>query len=136
VSSTLIPYPQAPIALLDWIQRQFGMELGGPASTEAPLAGTTPLPHVQVYGLGGERERLNDYPAIGIMTFAANYNTAADLAERIDTGLLGYPIVVESNGRTVVLDSVEVNSPPVEVPWDPEGTIRRFQATYSISIRR
>lgn len=134
--SVLRTYPQAPIVLLDWIDLIFGAELGGPASMQSPLAGTTPLPHVQVYGFGGERERLNDYPTLDVAVFAADYATAANLAERIDTRLLGYPIVVESSGRSVVLDSVEVVSLPVEVPWDPEGTIRRFQATYSISIRR
>lgn len=134
--SPLAPYPQAPIALLDWVDLNFGGELGGPASTESPLAGSTPLPHVQVYGFGGSRTRLEDRPVLEVQTFAATYDVAADLAERIDTKLLGYPLRIESSGRSVVFDSVDVVSPPVEVPWDSEGTIRRFTATYSISIRR
>ena len=136
MSSTLVPFAQAPLVVLDWIDLEFGSELGGPATMQTPLAGSTPLPHVQAYGFGGSRTRLEDHPAIEVQVFAADYDTAADLAERIDTGLMGYPLRVESSGRSVVLDSVNVISPPVEVPWDTEGTIRRFQATYSLSIRR
>lgn len=123
--------------MLDWLDANFATDLGGLSSSDAPLVGVTPLPHVQAYGFAGSRDELEDRPTIEVQVFAASYMVAGNLAEAIDAKLLtpgGHRIA--SNGGFVLFDQVLSITSPVEVPWDAEGVIRRFQASYSVSIRR
>lgn len=135
--TALAPFPLSTLAMLDWLDANFASDLGGMASSSSPMAGVTPLPHAQAYGLGGDRDILSDHPTIEIQVFAATYLAAGNLAERIDVKLLalgGHRFI--SNGQPILFDHVEVVSPPIEIPWDSENSIRRFQASYSVSIRR
>jgi hypothetical protein len=94
------------------------------------------MPFVRVNHFGGDDERLNLRPTLDIEVFASTYVKARDLARLIETRLVGYPFRVDSGGSSVLVDQVEVLSPTVEVEWQQDSTIRRFQGTYQFSIRR
>lgn len=94
------------------------------------------MPFVRINHFGGDDERLNLRPTFDVEVFAATYAKARDLARLIETRLVGYPFRVDSGGSSVLVDRVEVLSPTVEVEWQQDSTIRRFQGTYQFSIRR
>lgn len=98
------------------------------------LGGITPL--VLVSKVTGERTLLMDYPVIDIETIADDYPSAVSLAEGIDSFLLGYHGRVESGGRATIIDSVDVDDPPVERPLEDGSAARRMLATYTLSVRR
>lgn len=87
------------------------------------------LPFVRVVRVGGGRDRINDQPTVDIDVFAATYTAAEELADQIDTWLVGPPPTPR------VFDRVEVEVAPRELPWG-DGTVRRFNATYRIFSRR
>ncbi len=105
--------------------------------TRLPDTGLTGrMPFVRINHFGGDDERLNLRPTFDLEVFASTYAKASDLARLIETRLVGYPFRVSSGGRSVLVDRVEVLSPTVEVEWQQDSTIRRFQGTYQFSIRR
>lgn len=105
--------------------------------TQLPAAGLSGrLPFVRINHFGGDDERLNLRPTFDLEVFASTYAKASLLARTIETRLVGYPFRVSSGGRSVLVDRVEVLSPTVEVEWQQDSTIRRFQGTYQFSIRR
>lgn len=105
--------------------------------TSLPAAGLTGrLPFVRINHFGGDDERLNLRPTFDLEVFASTYAKASELARTIEARLIGYPFRVSSGGRSVLVDRVEVLTPTVEVEWQQDSTIRRFQGTYQFSIRR
>mgnify|MGYP003297331600 CR=1 FL=1 len=94
------------------------------------------LPYVLVGHWGGESDRFGMRPDVDLSVFDNRYPKARDLARLIEARLLGYPFRVSSGGRSVLVDKVEAPVPTVEVEWQKDSTIRRFQGTYSLSIRR
>ena len=137
--SNVIPVAvDANDVMIDFI---VGLEVVGlPAanvSIELPSTGlVNKLPFVLVNHWGGDTDRFGQTPDIDVSVFASRYPAARDLARRIEAALLGYPFRVSSSGRSVLVDKVEASVPTVEVEWQKDSTIRRFQGTYSLSIRR
>ena len=93
------------------------------------------LPYLRVSLVGGSGGRLNRVSVVDIEHFADTYAQAISQAEAFSAYLLGYPRSVKVGERLVVLDMVVETRPPVELPWD-DSRIRRFAATYQISVRR
>jgi hypothetical protein len=109
--------------------------LAAPTSLYSPTEGEDPLPWAQIYAVGGSGGPLENDTTVDVQFFASKYGDASLLARRFDARIMGYPHRVSSNGRSVLFDRVETVSTPVEIDWD-QGATRRFQATYSLSIRR
>lgn len=134
--------PDLANVVQDWLAHAFtGIEdallLDKNIGSRLPSTGLSGrMPFVRVNVFGGDDTRMNLYPTFDLETFAATYAVASDLARRIEAKLIGYPFSVSSGGRTVLVDRVEVLSPAVEVEWQQDSTIRRFQGTYQFSIRR
>lgn len=93
------------------------------------------LPFVRVERIGGPRTRLNDHPLVDIDVLARTRDDARSLAERISTLLFSYPGMVVVGSRGVKFDSVDNPRTPARVPFD-DDTVRRYGATYQISVRR
>lgn len=93
------------------------------------------VPLVRVEKIGGSRTQLNDYPLVDLELLATTKAEAESLAEDVDAFLLGYPLSVLVDGRTVVLDRVSVPRVPAGLPWEDAGA-SRYAATYSFSVRR
>ena len=110
--------------------------LSSPASLLSPTVGEDPLPWAQAYSLGGPGDQIETTATVDVHFFADTYGVASYLARRFDARFMGYPHRVSSNGRSVLFDRVDQVSAPVEVPWDEAASVRRFQATYTLSIRR
>lgn len=72
---------------------------------------------------------------IDVEVFSNEYLDAESRSLDIEALLLGYPHVVEAEGRTWVFDSVSQNSGPDELPWEDDETTR-LGATYVITARR
>lgn len=123
--------------VLDFIGERFADFDPNDLSTETPddgLAGR--LPFATAYALPGEADRFGARWTVDLSVFDSTYRGARDKARAIENELLGYPFRVSSGGRSVLVDMVEAASPTVEVPWVADSPIRRFQGTYTISIRR
>ena len=84
---------------------------------------------------GGRSTRLQGDTLVDIDVFAQDYGTADSVSFAIEALLLGYPHVVEVDGRKVVLDNVYQNAAPAELPWEDDSTFR-IGSTYSITVRR
>ena len=124
--------------LVDFV---IGLEVPGLApanvSTDLPSTGLLGhLPFVLVSHWGGDTDRFGQVADVDYSVFADRYPKARDLARLIEARALGYPFRVSSGGRSVLVDKVEVPSPAVEIEWQKDSTIRRFQGTLSLSIRR
>lgn len=92
--------------------------------------------YVAVVMLPGESDRLTSMPIYDVSVFSPKYTTSERVALKLDERLMGYPFRVDSGETVAVVDSVFVNSPPAEVDWRGDETIRRFLGTYQIVIRR
>jgi hypothetical protein len=94
------------------------------------------LPFVLVHHWSGDTDLFTSNPILDLSVFGASYRKARDMARLIEDRLLGYPFRVSTGGRSVLVDKVEATSPTVEIPWQDDSTVRRFQGTYQISSRR
>jgi hypothetical protein len=106
------------------------------ASVKAPTPGVSPLPACQAYVFDGSASDTEGDFIVDIAFFAKTYAEASSLSRTCDQRFMGYPHRVSSDGRTVLLDRVTTNVIPNEVPFTDDDSVRRFQATYSVSFRR
>ena len=131
------PIPDAAVALLDLLDA-WNAELpeperfAGGARTTMPTPGSTELPAASAHAIDGAATQIDGYAVLDVQFFAGKYVDASRLAREFDAHLMQYPHRVGS----VLLDMVETVSIPTEVPWLEDNSIRRFQATYSVSFRR
>jgi hypothetical protein len=107
-----------------------GLVAAGHAGAQTPTDLQEQLPFIRVIRLGGGSDRLSDVPSVDVDVFAGLYTTAELLAEQVREFLVGPP------PPTHRLDRVECLSGPRELPWDDDGVVRRFGATYQLSARR
>jgi hypothetical protein len=84
---------------------------------------------------GGRGGQLAGDFVIDVEVFGQDYLATESVAFALDALVLGYPHVVEVDGRKVVLDEVFQNMGPAALPWE-DDSVFRFGATYSITIRR
>ena len=94
------------------------------------------VPFVLIHHWDGDSDRFGIRAVVDVSVFASLYRDARNLALEIEAKLLGYPHRVSSGGRSVLVDMVEVATGTREVEWQRDSTVRRFQATYTFSIRR
>lgn len=122
---------------MDFLVAQVDAVADANIGTKIPSAGLAGrLPFVRVNHWGGDSNRFKTDPVIDIDVFESTYAKASLLARQIEAKLLGYPFRVDSGGRSVLVDSVQVLTETTEVEWQQDSTIRRFQGTYQFSIRR
>ena len=84
---------------------------------------------------GGSSTGLQGDFIIEIEVFGQNYGAAESLAFRLEALALGYPHVVEVDGRKTVFDTVSQNAGVADLPWEDDSTYR-LGATYVITARR
>lgn len=72
---------------------------------------------------------------IDLEVFGVNYLETESRSLDIEALLLGYPHVVEVDGKTWVFDRVSQNTGPDELPWESDE-VSRLGATYVITARR
>lgn len=117
--------------------RDFAVRLPnqGQVGTDFIVDFTGRLPYVRLERVGGSSVRLNDYPLVDVEFFDDTTADLKSLSADVHAYLLGYPHSVELGSRRVTLDTVGVTVAPRRLPWADEN-IRRFAATYQLSIRR
>lgn len=109
----------------------------GTAMTTSPTPGSTdPLPAAQAYMFDGSADQLGGEAIVDVHFFASRYVDASRLSRSFEHHLMQYPHRVSSNGSSVLFDQVGTLSLPTEVEWVEDNSIRRFQATFSVSFRR
>ena len=84
---------------------------------------------------GGRAGQIQGSQIVEVEVFSQDYLVADSLAFAIDALALGYPHVVEVDGRKVVLDRVFQNMGPADLHWE-DDSVFRIGATYSITMRR
>lgn len=106
------------------------------ASLKAPTPGSSPLPAVQAYIFDGSADETEGDFVVDVAFYASTYGVASRMSRTFDQRFMGYPHRVSSGDSTVLLDRVTTNVIPNEVPFTEDDSVRRFQATYSVSFRR
>lgn len=94
--------------------------------------------YIRIDKVGGRSDRLEGDFVVDIEVFGARsvgYVNTESHALDIEALLLGYPHVVEVDGRRVVFDTVSQNTLPDELPWE-DDEVTRLGATYVITARR
>lgn len=133
MSTDLPPFPRVEGGLRAIIQAAFPAVAGprqvGTGSFPADLVGLAP--YVHIVRVGGPRTQLVDEPQVSIDVFAEDWQTTADLAERISAFLLGFRGIAAG----VRLDDAEEIMAPVLLPWE-EADVVRFGSTIRFSVRR
>lgn len=99
-------------------------------------ASVNPLPRYIVRVVDPQAGRLEANVVVDIEALAKSYGDAERLANDVDEILMGYPLSTSSGGRVVLVDRVEVLSSPAELDLEGESQIRRFLATYQLTVRR
>jgi hypothetical protein len=84
---------------------------------------------------GGRSDWYEGDFVVDVEVFAPDYLLAESVAFAIEALLLGYPHVVEVDGRKVVFDEVSQNASPAELPWE-DDSVSRLGSTYVITARR
>jgi hypothetical protein len=105
-------------------------------SVKAPTPGASALPACQAYVWEGTADETEGDFLVDIAFYAATYGDASRLSRGFDAYFMGYPHRVSSAGSAVLLDRDTTNVIPNEVPFTEDDSVRRFQATYSVSFRR
>jgi hypothetical protein len=91
---------------------------------------------VQAYVFDGTANLTEGDFTVDVAFYATTYSEASRLSRTFDARFVGYPHRVSSGDSTVLLDRVTTNVIPNEVPFTVDDSVRRFQATYSVSFRR
>lgn len=91
--------------------------------------------YVRIERVAGSSDRLEGDFVLDIETFSASYSAAESAGFAIEALLLGYPHRVRVGEKDVVLDRVEQNQGPQEIPWEDDN-VHRLSATYVITARR
>jgi hypothetical protein len=105
-------------------------------SLKAPTPGSSLLPAAQAFVWDGNADLTEGDFVVDVAFFAPSYAVASRLSRTFDSHFMGYPHRVSSGDSTVLLDRVTTNVIPNEVPFTEDDSVRRFQATYSVSFRR
>ena len=84
---------------------------------------------------GGSSDRFQGDFIVDLEVFGADYLLTSSVAFALGALALGYPHVVEVDGRKVVFDDVSENVGPADLPWEDDSTYR-IGATYVITARR
>lgn len=84
---------------------------------------------------GGSSGRLEGTTVIDLEVFSTDYLLAESVAFDLEALVLGYPHVVEVEGRKVVFDDVTQNVGVADLPWE-DDSVHRLGATYVITARR
>ena len=99
-------------------------------------ASVNPLPRYVVRVVDPQAGRLEANVIVDIEALASTYKEAERLAFDVDDIFMGYPLSTSSGGRVVLVDRIEVLSSPAELNLEGESKIRRFLATYQLTVRR
>lgn len=91
--------------------------------------------YIRIDKVASSADRFEGAYTVDVEVFGRNYLETESRALDIEALLLGYPHVVEVEGRTWVFDEVSQNSGPDELPWD-DDEVSRLGATYVIIARR
>lgn len=133
MSQELRPYADLTDVLFALAERDFADVYGKMGTSLEDVEESLPFLRAEI--IGGSGGRLQRASLVDVEHFADTYRGAKMQAEAFSAYLLGYPRSVSVDERLVVLDMVVETRPPVEMPWD-DSSIRRFAATYQISVRR
>lgn len=125
------PFPDIEAALRDlFVDLVAGCDNIGrqtPANLQAAM------PYVRVQRIGGEDDGFTDSPLVAVDTFAADRSTSWALAEAIRQRLLTSGPKVVAGGS---IDKGVTATGPNEIPWSDDQTVRRFTASYRVTVRR
>lgn len=137
MSAPLNRWPSWPLLIFDLIDtRRQAADLEPVSMGMTYDASVNPLPRYIVRVVDPGAGRLEANVVVDIETIASTYVKAEDLANDVDEILMGYPLSVSSGGRVVLVDRVDVLSSPAELDLEGESKIRRFLATYQLTVRR
>lgn len=118
--------PDVEVALTAWLETTFSVR----ACTSLPMDLEQILPVVQVQRGGGATELFSDHPRVFVDVYAADEDSASDLALRVQEALM----YLRGPVGGAVVRHVRCDAGPSERPYDNPAVHRRG-ATYTASLR-
>jgi len=135
MTTTVKPFGSIERAVLALFERDYAPLDGHPGRVGGDLPGALTDLYVRIDRVSGRADRFEGDFVLDIECFHPSYEEAENASFALEALLLGYPHVVEVNGRRVVLDEVQQNQGPSETFWD-DDSVHRLLATYVITARR
>lgn len=135
MTTQIKPFSPIERTALALIERDFEPVRDHPGRVGGDLPGSLSELYVRLEKVGGRSDRFEGDFILDVECFHPDYSSAENAALALEALLLGYPHVVEVNGRRVVLDEVQQNQGPSETHWD-DDSVHRLLATYVITARR
>jgi hypothetical protein len=121
-------WPDVELAVIKAVRER----LGGPRVTdEVPARVETLGAVVVVQVAGGADDRITDTVTVDVAAFAADRTAMWQLAERVRQAVHALAATMAGG---VVIDTVDTEQRPVEVPYGNPG-VRRAIATYRLTTR-
>lgn len=121
------PFPDVEVVLVDLLSDL------GETGTLTPANLQDVMPFIRVQRVAGADDKVTDRATVAIDSFAATRPAAVALAEAVRQRLISHPNPVPGVGT---LDFAVTVTGPNELPWADTQSIRRFTATYRLSVRR
>lgn len=125
------------MTLADWpdVERAVGDFLAplGATGSETPQALQSQVPYLRIGRTGGADDRTTDRANVSIDVFAADADTARQVAGQVRQMLLLKLPAVTAHG---VIDWASTNSAPFMTPPTDSDNLRLCAANYTVSMRR
>lgn len=121
-------YPDVEVALVDLL----GDLASGGAGTVTPPDLQDSMPFLRIKRFGGTDDLWTDAALVSVDAFASTRTAAFDLAESVRQRLLTFPHVTAEG----TIDRTTTATGPNEVGWSDDQTVRRFTASYRVTVRR
>lgn len=97
-------------------------------------AATMPF-YIRISRIAGSTNFFDGHFPFDLEVFGDDWAETESRCAALEALVLGYPHVVEVDGRTMVFDDVSQNVGVFELPWEDDATVR-LGATYVITARR
>jgi hypothetical protein len=127
-------YPDAELAVIAILTSLVAVGADWRTSTDVPDDLEKRLPYIRVTCYGGSDDDITDRSRIDVDVFAATKKAAHDLAEQARERLTNGRKPHVGNG--FVLDRVQTDTKPHQLPWTANPPPYRYAAAYSSSARR
>lgn len=133
----LRPFPSIETAIQAYLlERHIPLEDGMIGGDFRYDPDTMPF-YVQINrGPGGRTGQLSGTFVVELEVFGREYLETESVASAIEALVLGYPYVVEADGRKVIIDSVFQNAGVSDLPWGDDSVNRFSAGTYVMTMRR
>ncbi len=133
--TNLKPRSSMEKALLYLLERDYAPLHEHPERIGGDLPVSVGQLYIRVGRVTGAAGQIQGDTVIDVEAYSVSWSIADSAASSLEALLLGYPHVVEVDGRKVVIDRVTHNTGPQDLPWS-DDRVYRIGSTYTLTARR